>query len=189
MPVSFETFGVCRRSQSAGGVKMTEKDILAISIATLVIVLASLFLRYRQLQMLHKERLAALEKGIAGAIGQTLAPRSPRVYLLRGLMWSFAGTSLMILLLGIAISSRWPEPTELIMVRAKSLEQRTHISSEEARQIAEKDRRQFGYPLSAALIGLIPVGVGVAYLVFYYIDTRRGDNNPTQNSLRRVQQQ
>ena len=41
--------------------------------------------------------------------------------------------------------------------------------------------------LAVASLGL--VGVGVAYLVFYYIDTRRGDNNPTQNSLRRVQQQ
>ena len=158
-----------------------EKDIIVITVATFVIILASLFLRYRQLQMLHKERLAALEKGITGPIGQALAPRSPRVYLLRGLMWSFAGTALIIFLLGIAISSSMPETTELMMFRAKSLEQRMHISSEEARQIVEKDRRQFGYPLSAALIGLVPVGVGVAYLVFYYTDTRRGDNNPIKN--------
>ncbi len=162
---------------------MTDNDILAITIAALIIVLASLFLRYRQLQMLHKERLAALEKGITGPIDQMLAPRSPRVYLLRGLMWSFAGTALIIFLLGIAISSRRPEPAELETWRAKGLEQSMHISSEEARQIVEKDRewRRFGYPLSAALIGLIPVGVGVAYLVFYYTDTRRGHNNLIQN--------
>ena len=156
-----------------------ERDILAISIAALIIVLASLFLRHRQLQMLHKERLAALEKGITGPIGQTLAPRSPRVYLLRGLIWSFAGTALVIFLLGIAISSRRPETTEFETWLAKGLAESLNISPEEARQIVEKDRkwRQSGYPLTVALIGLIPVGVGVAYLVFYYTDTRRGDKN------------
>ncbi len=147
-------------------------------------ILASLILRYRQLQMFHKERLAALEKGITGPIGQTLAPWSPRIYLLRGLMWSFAGTALIIFLLGIAASSHRPEPADVTMWRAKGIAQSLNISSEEARQIAEKDRdmRQTGLPFSAALLGLIPVGVGVAYLVFYHTgDTHQSDSNPMRS--------
>ncbi len=163
---------------------MMEKNILAIIVATLVVILASLFMRYRNLQMLHRERLASLEKGAESPIGQTLALWSPRMYLLRGLLWSFAGTALIICLLGIAASSHRPEAADTTLWRAKNLERTLSISAEEARQIAEKDRevRQTGMPLSIALLGLIPLSVGLAYLVFYYTgDTRRASDKPAQS--------
>ena len=149
----------------------------------MVIILVVLFMRYRNQQMFHKERLAALEKGIAGPISQMPAPWSPRVFLLRGLLWSFAGVALIISLLGIAASSHRPEPADVTLWRAKNIAQSLNLSTEEARQIAEKDRevRQNGVPFSVALLGLIPVGVGIAYLVFYYA----GDTRPTDsNSMR-----
>ena len=52
------------------------------------------------------------------------------------------------------------------------------MSAEEAKQIIEKDRDtgRNGMPRSVALLGLIPLGVGLAYLVFYYAgDIRRSD--------------
>ena len=57
------------------------------------------------------------------------------VYLLRGLLWSFAGGALIICLLGIAISTHRPESEETIMYRAKGLAQGLNISTEEAKQI------------------------------------------------------
>jgi hypothetical protein len=153
-------------------------------VAAQVVILVALYLRYRNLQMFHKERLAALEKGIATPLGQMPAPWSPRVYLLRGLLWSFAGAALIICLLGIAASSHRPEPADTTLWRAKNIAQSLNLSAEEARQIAEKDRdvRQNGLPFSVALLGLIPVGIGFAYLVFYYTgEVRRSDVDPMKS--------
>jgi predicted nucleic acid-binding Zn ribbon protein len=144
-------------------------------IAALVVILVALYLRYRNLQMFHQERLAALEKGTQIPIGHTLSPWSPRVYLLRGLLWSFAGVALIVSLLGIAASTHQPESAETTLWRAQNLAHSLNISAEEAKQIAEKDRdaRRNGMPFSVCLLGLIPVGVGLAYLVFYYTGERR----------------
>jgi hypothetical protein len=138
--------------------------------AAMVVVLTVLYLRHRNLQMFHQERMAALEKGTAIPLGPSLAPWSPRVYLLRGLVWSFAGAALIVCLLGIAASSHRPQPVEGILWRAKGIAEAANISLEEAKQIVEKDNatRTSGAPLSVALLGLIPLGVGLAYLVFYY---------------------
>jgi len=46
--------------------------------------------------------------------------------------------------------------------------------------MAEKDQatEQRGMPFSVALLGLIPLGVGIAYLVFYYSDESRKNPLP-----------
>ena len=150
-------------------------------IAILVVILVALYLRHRNLQMFHQERMAALEKGTAVPVGHTLAPWSPRLYLLRGLLWSFGGAALIISLLGIAMSTRRPLTAESILYRSQSLAQSARISPEEAKQIVEKDRvaREQGMPSSVALFGLIPLAVGLAYLVFYYTgESRRVDQAP-----------
>ncbi len=151
---------------------------LILLIATQVVIFVALYFRHRNLQMFHQERMAALEKGTSIPIGHALAPWSPRVYLLRGLLWSFAGAALIISLLGIAAATRRPESAESTLWRAKSLAQSFNMSAEEAKQIIEKDRDtgRNGMPRSVALLGLIPLGVGLAYLVFYYAgDIRRSD--------------
>jgi len=72
-----------------------------------------------------------------------------------------------------------PARTEISLLRAKQISFTLNIAAEEAKQIAEKDRaiRQNGMPFSVALLGLIPVSVGLAYLVFYYAGNtqRMGD--------------
>ena len=152
---------------------------LFLLLGTLVVIVVSLYFRYRNLQMFHQERMAALDKGTTVPAGHTFAPWSPRVYLLRGLLWSFAGLALMVSLLGIAASTRSPESAESTLWRAKSLARSLGVSAEEAKQIVEQDRnsRRNGVPYSVALLGLIPFGVGMAYLVFYYTG-EKSDTRP-----------
>jgi len=147
-------------------------------IAILAVIIVALYMRYRNFQMFHQERMAALEKGTPVPIGHTLAPWSPSVYLLRGLLWSFGGAALVISLLGISVSTRRPLTAENTLYRAQSLAQSAKITIEEAKQIVEQDRkaREQGVSSSVALLGLIPLAVGLAYLVFYYTGrSRQGD--------------
>ena len=148
---------------------------LCFILAALVVVVVVLYLRHGSLQMLHQERMAALEKGVPVPVARTLAPWSPRVYLLRGLIWSASGLAIMICLLGLAVTSHRPASAESLAFRTWSLSKQFDITRDEARQIAEKDQatEQRGMPLSVALLGLIPLGVGIAYLVFYYGDESR----------------
>ncbi len=155
--------------------------LLIILANVMAVILVSLFLRHRNLQMFHRERMAALEKGTAIPTGHVLEPWSPRVYLLRGLLWSFAGLALIICLLGIALSTHRPESQETVLWRAKNLAQSLNLSAEEAKQIAEHDSRMNGMPSSVALLGLIPLSVGLGYLAFYYAGGTR--NEGTSNIL------
>jgi len=144
------------------------------------LILAALLMRNRQQYLLHQERMAALEKGAAVPVARALAPWSPRVYLLRGLIWSASGLAIMICLLGLAASSHRQESTESRMWRAKTLTASLAISMDQAQQIVDKDsasERQ-GMPFGIALLGLIPLGVGIAYLVFYYTDESRKNPQP-----------
>src|ERR1017187_9405848 len=142
---------------------------LCFILAALVVVVVVLYLRHGSLQMLHQERMAALEKGVPVPVARTLAPWSPRVYLLRGLIWSASGLAIMICLLGLAVTSHRPASAESLAYSTWSISQRYGISRDEARQIAEKDQatEQRGMPFS------VPLGVGLAYLVFYYGDESR----------------
>ena len=104
---------------------------LFVSVLFLAVVLVGvmLVLRHRNQQMLHQERMAALEKGTTVPAEPAPAPWSPRVYLLRGLMWSMGGAALIICLFGLAASSHRPASGESIMWRAKTLSQRLRYSA------------------------------------------------------------
>jgi Flp pilus assembly protein protease CpaA len=148
--------------------------ICLIFASVLIVVVVLLFLRYRRQQMAHQERLAALEKGATIPPGAAPAPWSPRVYLLRGLIWSFTGAALTIALLGASLSDRrhYRESAEWMAMRARNVSQNLQIPIEQARQIVEKDEaarasQDTGMPPAIALFGLIPLGVGLAYIVFY----------------------
>ena len=139
--------------------------LVLISALAVFLTLPVLFMRYRHQSLLHSERMAALEKGI----GVPAWPvHSPRVYLLRGLIWTFSGVALLVCLLGLAVASHRPETAEGRMLRAHSLSLNAGIPLAEAQQVIDKDgTQQQGAPLSLALIALIPLGVGAAYLVYY----------------------
>lgn len=116
---------------------MTEIVALLIPIVAIVaaaaIVIFGLKLRARRRELLHKERLAAIENGTE--IPQALLAESetvgPNACLLRGLMWLFTGAAIVVFFLAL-----W---------------------------LAEGERRV----LAASALGLIPAGVGLAYLLVY----------------------
>jgi len=135
-----------------------------------------LSLRHRKALMEHEERMAALEKGAGIPAAPESTPGSVRTYLLRGMIWAFAGVALSVLLLGVSLSDRRPEPAESRMVRAQQLSVRVGIPLEQAVRVIEQDHSagyRGGMSPAAALIGLVPVAVGLAYLLFYATDERR----------------
>jgi hypothetical protein len=144
-------------------------------LSALMVIMAVLVSRHQKQQMFHQERMAALEKGTAIPLGPDPAPWSPRVYLLRGLIWTFTGAALVVGLYGISLSTQQPDSAQTIAWRAKNVAQDLQIPMDQARQIVEKDAaaQMHGMPAPVALLGLIPLAVGLAYLVFYYTDDSR----------------
>jgi hypothetical protein len=136
------------------------------------IIIWSLNVRYRRQELRHKERMAAIEKGAelpAEPAERPPAPWSPRVYLLRGLIWLFTGLGLSTFLLGLSLSigSR-PETLEDRLWRAQNLRSHGAPEDEIKQYLSESKsgvRREM--PEGIALIGLIPMGVGLAYLIYY----------------------
>jgi hypothetical protein len=154
----------------------------------LAITMTVLFSRSRQQQLLHQERMAALEKGVAVPLVEPQRPWSTRVYLLRGLIWSFSGVAVIVCLLGLAAAStRSWTPTEIAW-QAKQLSEAADIPIQEARQLVQKDADTHPkeMPPSVSLLGLIPLGVGLAYLVFYYTDEshKRAESERARESQR-----
>lgn len=153
-------------------------------ISALILVLALLWIRHRTQQMRHEERLLAIEKGNVPT-AQASAQWSPRVYLLRGLIWTLGGAALAIALFGAAMTTRTQHhvSAELRATWARQVSERLQIPIDQARQIVDKDdaeraRQDSGVPLTLALFGVIPVAVGVAYLLFYYNDPSRNYKPP-----------
>ncbi len=138
---------------------------------TAVVFGFGLSLRFKMRELDHKERLAALEKGVDLPARQT-APWTPRTYLLHGMIWLFAGLAAMIAMFAIAAASARPYSAEE-KVHAVS-DARARGATPEEVQIVLNDRgaRQ-GIPMAVGLLGLIPVGVGMAYLIFYRVESRK----------------
>jgi hypothetical protein len=153
----------------------------------LLLILFFLGFRHKRLEMAHRERLAALEKGVP----IPSVPETPmsRVYLLRGMIWLFTGLGLTIFLFGLSRTpgeSRRPE-----FVLSERLQMEKYLKERGAtedqikevmaqRQSESQRREQRGViPGAIALIGLAPIGVGLAYILFFAIESgrlaRRGD--------------
>jgi hypothetical protein len=149
-------------------------EVIILGIVALVAVAAVLAQRHKTLQMLHSERLAALEKGAVVPVAVP-PPTAPRVYLLRGLIWSGIGLSVLFCLFALALSSHRPAPAETRMWRAHNIHQSSGIPMDQAMLMVEQDENSHlqGMPVSVALFGLIPLFVGLAYLIFYYTDESR----------------
>jgi uncharacterized membrane protein len=155
--------------------KMPEFMIGSFLLCALAITITTLYLRHRNQQMLHQERMAGLEKGVLVPAPIAPAPWSPRVYLLRGLIWSLTGAALMVCLYGIVLSTQHHGSAETIAYQAQDIAHHLQIPLDQARQMAEKDAAagNQGSRAGIALLGLIPLAVGLAYLVFYYSDPSR----------------
>lgn len=145
--------------------------LLLMVAAAAVIIIWSLSFRYKRQELRHKERMTALEKGVPmpeEPPERPRAPWSPRVYLLRGLVWLLGGIGLSVFLFGLAVSvNDRPQTYEDRLLRASHL----RASGTPEEQIKEflnsKEPVRRDFPEGFALIGLIPIGVGLAYIIYY----------------------
>jgi hypothetical protein len=80
---------------------------------------------------------------------------------------------LIVCLLGVAWSTTRPQTLEDISYRARDISRNLQIPVDQARQMAEKDQVGRGLPAGVAVLGVVPLGVGLAYLVFYFTDDSR----------------
>jgi hypothetical protein len=134
--------------------------------AALITPAWALYLRHKQRELMHRERMLAIEKGVAlpdlpDSGWKRPAPLGLRQYLLRGLVWLFIGVSIMLWTLGLS-ASWYPEripPDQIYAMRQN-------------KEVTITPRREQGLPWGMALFGLIPAGVGAAYLITYSVERR-----------------
>jgi hypothetical protein len=142
--------------------------VIVVSIASLIFY--SLYLRFRRRELQHRERLAALEKGtpLPDVPEELLTPRSARIYLLRGMMWLFSGIAIVVFLSAMAVYTRQPPSMEHRLDRTQNLK-RMGATDEQIRE-AENEPTRDAMPGGVALLGLVPIGIGLAYLIYYRIE-------------------
>lgn len=130
-------------------------------------------LRFNRRELQHKERLAALEKGaqLPDLIENGPAPWSPRVYLLRGMIWLFAGIGIATFLWVITGEVQRTPSIEARLLRATNLKSLGATDAQVQQVIDDTTPRQ-NPPRGLALLGLVPIGVGLAYLIYYLAESK-----------------
>jgi hypothetical protein len=156
---------------------MQPEAILAIllPLAAAGILICALALRYRNRVLKHQERMAAIEKGLWSVETDDLESSTvstTRVYLLRGLLWLFGGLGLILFLVGLWASGGNVKTAMQRTIQAQRLKN-MGASEELIQQVQHDTTPERALPLGVCLVGLVPVGVGLAYLVFYRRETRR----------------
>jgi len=150
--------------------------VVVLGVASVVTVLLyTLHLRYKTRENLHRERLAALEKGLSSpAPVEAPLPASwnPRIYLLRGLMWLFGGVTLAVFLAGATFTQRRPPDLEWRLWHMQRLKELGATEEQIRQDLAQRGHRD-DPPPALALAGLIPAGVGLAYLIYYRVERKR----------------
>jgi hypothetical protein len=131
----------------------------------------ALYMRFRRRELLHKERMAALEKGVA-LPDLTDVGAGPRIYLLRGMIWLLSGLALSVFLLALSATMQFPKSADQRFREADTI--RRWGGTADQIQAAQNDTGpQERLPYAVSLIGLVPIGVGAAYLIFYRAVTAR----------------
>jgi hypothetical protein len=152
---------------------MRAEEVVVILILSVgAVIFYSLLLRYRRRELQHKERLAALEKGtsLPDLFEDYLSPRSGRIYLLRGMIWLFSGIAIVTFLSAIAGYTRQPASMERRLERTQDLKRLG--ATDEQIQEAEKEPPRDAMPWGVPLLGLVPMGIGLAYLIYYQVEKK-----------------
>lgn len=154
--------------------------LIFLIIMAVLVVLPSLFMRYKWQTLRYQERMAALEKGAQLPVEpMESAPWTPRIYLLRGLIWMFSGIGVVIFLGALALTDIERDTLETRMWRAEQLRSAGMPEEQWKRLINEPAPQHQRIPVGLALIGLIPIGVGFAYLIFYAGERKQAGTIPT----------
>jgi len=150
---------------------------ILLAIVCLAIIIPSLILRYKKQLLRHRERMAAIEKGAdlppEPPEPSRAIPR-PQVYLLRGMLWLFSGIAIAVFLLGLVYSASSTESLETKLRRAERLRE-LNATEQQIETTINEDRRSGPGP-GVALLGLVPVSIGAAYLAFYRSEQARIDS-------------
>jgi hypothetical protein len=152
----------------------TEAVMTIMVLSAAAIIIWSLGLRYKRQQLRHQERMAAIEKGADLPAEMAPAPWSPRIYLLRGLVWLFTGIGLSVFLIGMSLSIGAHQTVlEDRLWQAQNLRRNGATEDEIKQLINSKEPVRKDFPEGFALIGLIPIGVGLAYIIYYRGEDKR----------------
>jgi hypothetical protein len=136
-----------------------------------------LYYRHKKTELMHVERMAAIEKGVAIPAMEPVrpAPDPIRRYLLAGMVWLFSGAGLVIFLFALSVTQPKSDMNALQDRQAK-VEALRHLgaSDEELRRVINQQERVGDrMPIGISTIGFIPMGVGLAYLIFYSAERKR----------------
>jgi hypothetical protein len=147
-----------------------ESLLFALTFSAIMIVGFALASRYKQRELQHRERMAAIEKGLP--LPPLYEPRPPRpmaqTYVLRGLMWLFSGIAIAIFLLGVSLTAQHEVPASVRVYDATRA--KANGATEEQIRAIMNEHQQNGMPPAVSLIGLIPLGIGLAYLITYRVE-------------------
>jgi hypothetical protein len=131
-------------------------------------------LRFRRRELQHKEWMAAIEKGVplSELNGLETSMGGSRAYLLKGLVWFACGLALM-LFLSVWTSTGQPPSLDTTVREAQQLRELGYTDQQIRGLTAPAQRARPIFPIGLSLIGLVPAGIGAAYLVFYRLEQRR----------------
>ena len=166
---------------------MSDDALVGLIIGSSLLIPAALIawwlqLRFRRREIQHQEWMAALEKGVPlPALNRLEAGMGgTRTYLLHGLIWLACGVTLTVFLAGLWWTTGSQQSLESQLRQARELRELGYTENS-IREIETQIRLRYPFsaargprfPLGLSLVGLVPAGVGVAYLVFYRLETRR----------------
>jgi hypothetical protein len=141
------------------------------SLLTFFVIFIALAYRYHMRELDHKQTMAALEKGV-DIPSPTTAPWTPRTYLLHGMIWLFVGIGSFIALSAIAVTSHKPLSMDVKLLSVTQARDRG-ATPEEIKMLLNAPGDEQGLPVGLGFLGLIPTGVGLAYLLFYRIEAKK----------------
>jgi hypothetical protein len=138
---------------------------------------STLYYRHKRAELVHRERMAAMEKGVALPVFEP-ATRSidpMRRNLLFGMIWLFSGAGLAIFLFVFSVTAPQADAVSLQERQAKAETLRKlGASDDELRRVIYNDGRHGPVvPIGLGTVGFVPMGVGLAYLIFYAVERKR----------------
>jgi hypothetical protein len=145
-----------------------------------VVVCVGLYYRHLKAELVHKERMTAMEKGVQMPVLELAQPPRDPIsrYLLAGMIWLFGGAGLSVFLFALTITL--PHPKGLTpQERDAKIEALRNLGASNAelrRVLFERDNET--HPIGAGTVGFIPMGVGLAYLIFYNVERKRQPPQP-----------
>lgn len=131
-----------------------------------VIIIPATLMRGHQLSLRHQERMTALEKGVA------IPPETGtgyRTYLRNGLLWLFTGIGVFLSFGAIAATTGSLEPRDHHLQLVEQLREKGWSDAQIDTYAGTAPKLPIGLPF----LGFIPIGVGMAYLIFYRSEKKR----------------